>query len=103
VDTSALGVIASLIAILSTVVAAVFASNSKTQGEMVKSMREQVAAGERRETLLEASREKLAGENRSNMETIFKLVGAIEKLTDEQARATQLLGDLVYGRTERRQ
>ena len=101
-DTS---VLLALIAIASTFVTAILTAWTWTQRTLIATLVKQIADGVVREServsSCESRNDRLVIDNRTNAETTIKLVGAIEKLADEQARGTQLLGDLVYGRTSR--
>lgn len=99
-------IILALVAIISTIVAFVTTANTRLQGEVIKTLREQVTAGTNREServaICETRNDHLLADQRTNTESVNKLVGAVDKLAGEQTRTTQLLGDLVYGREQPR-
>jgi len=96
VDTSTVGVIASLIAVLSTVVAAVFAANAKTQGVLVTVLREQVVT-------IQEEKKALIVDNKEQAVVIGKLGISVDKLTDQGQQTIRLLEDVVYGRQQAQQ
>lgn len=86
-----LGIIASLVAIISTIVAASLAMAQKAQGKVVEILQSQIAAGEKRE-------EALLVDNKEQAQTISRMGASVDKLTEQGAQTIRLLEDIVYGR-----
>lgn len=92
-DQSTVSVFLALIAIISTVVATTTATNAKTQGMLVQVLRDQIAAGEKREAALII-------DNKEQATVIGRLGVSVDKLTDQGAQTIRLLEDVVYGRED---
>lgn len=84
-------VLLALIGIFSTVVATVFGAMTWTQKTLVQVLRDQVAAGEKRETALIL-------DNKEQAQVIGKLGVSVDKLTEQGKQTIELLQDVVYGR-----
>lgn len=80
-----------LLGIVGTIIAAIMAAWTWSQKMLVTVLKDQIAAGERREA-------SLLIDNKEQAVTISKMAVSVDKLTEQGAQTIKLLEDVVYGR-----
>lgn len=89
-DTS---VLLALIALVSTIIASVFAAMTWAQKKLVEVLEKQVVS-------VTEDKRLVSQDNREQAATIAKLGVSVDKLTEQGSQTIRLLEDVVYGRQE---